>query len=226
MKNPSFETSQAAVSAFARGEILVVTDDEDRENEGDLIVAAEFCTPEKLAFILRHCCGIVCAPVTSEIAGRLGLEPMVRDNDAPLGTAFTVSVDVRAGLTTGISATERCATARALAAPDAIAADFVRPGHMFPLIARDGGVLERDGHTEAAVDLCRLAGLTPVGVICELVNDDGSVKKGAQIAAFAIEHGLHMVTVADLKRYRLWNGDTRAAAGLASSMASYVDLCG
>lgn len=191
-----------AVEAFARGEIVIVTDDDDRENEGDLIVAASLCTPEKMAFIIRHTCGIVCAPVTAAEAKRLRLDPMVASNDAPLGTAFTVSVDVKHGLTTGISAEQRCNTVRALANGNMGASDFVRPGHIFPLIAKDGGVLMRSGHTEAAVDLCRLAGLPPVGVICELANDDGTVMKGDQIAAFGERHGLKRVSVADMIAYR------------------------
>ncbi|KAB1076269.1 3,4-dihydroxy-2-butanone-4-phosphate synthase [Methylobacterium planeticum] len=191
-----------AIEAFARGEIVVVTDDDDRENEGDLVVAASLCTPEKMAFIIRNTCGIVCAPVTQAEARRLRLDPMVASNDAPLGTAFTVTVDVKHGLTTGISAEQRCNTVRALANGNMGAADFVRPGHVFPLIAKDGGVLMRSGHTEAAVDLCRLASLPPVGVICELANDDGTVMKGPQIDAFADTHGLRRVSVADLIAYR------------------------
>ncbi|ARN80307.1 3,4-dihydroxy-2-butanone-4-phosphate synthase [Methylocystis bryophila] len=191
-----------ALEAFAKGEIVVVSDDDDRENEGDLVVAASLCTPEKMAFIIRHCCGIVCAPLMVEDARRLHLTPMVAQNDAPLGTAFTVSVDVRHGLTTGISAEQRSNTVRALANPNMGAADFVRPGHVFPLIAKEGGVLMRSGHTEAAVDLCRLAGLPTVGVICELANDDGTVMAGAQISEFAARHGLTIVSVADLIAYR------------------------
>ncbi|GJE55479.1 MULTISPECIES: 3,4-dihydroxy-2-butanone-4-phosphate synthase [Methylobacterium] len=191
-----------AVEAFARGEIVVVTDDDDRENEGDLVVAASLCTPEKMAFIIRNTCGIVCAPITFDEARRLHLAPMVASNDAPLGTAFTVTVDVKHGLTTGISAEQRCNTVRALANGNMGAADFVRPGHVFPLIARDGGVLMRSGHTEAAVDLCKLAELPPVGVICELANDDGTVMKGPQIDAFAETHGLKRISVAEMITYR------------------------
>ncbi|GGE92553.1 3,4-dihydroxy-2-butanone-4-phosphate synthase [Stappia taiwanensis] len=191
-----------AIRAFERGEMLVVTDDDDRENEGDLIVAASLVTTEQMAFMIRHTSGIVCAPMTREAARRLRLDPMVADNDAPLSTAFTISVDYRHGLTTGISADERCSTVRGLANPNAGAADFVRPGHVFPLVAREGGVLMRSGHTEAAVDLCRLAGQPEVGVISELVNDDGSVKRGPEVAAFAAEHGLQMVSVADLIAWR------------------------
>jgi 3,4-dihydroxy 2-butanone 4-phosphate synthase/GTP cyclohydrolase II len=192
----------AAVEAFARGEIVVVTDDDDRENEGDMIVAASLCTTEKMAFIIRNGCGIVCAPLTDSDARRLNLPPMVAANDAPLGTAFTVSVDVKHGMTTGISAEQRCNTVRALANGNMGASDFVRPGHVFPLIAREGGVLMRSGHTEAAIDLCKLAKLAPVAVICELANDDGTVMVGPQIEAFADRHSLKRISVADLIAYR------------------------
>ncbi|WP_292529172.1 3,4-dihydroxy-2-butanone-4-phosphate synthase [Methylocystis sp.] len=191
-----------AVEAVARGEMVVVTDDDDRENEGDLVIAASLCTPEKMAFIIRHTSGIVCAPLTIEEARRLHLAPMVAENDAPLATAFTVSVDARHGLTTGISAEQRCNTVRALANGNMGASDFVRPGHVFPLIAKDGGVLMRSGHTEAAVDLCKLAGLPPVGVICELANDDGTVMTGGQIERFARAHDLKLVSVSDLIAFR------------------------
>jgi 3,4-dihydroxy 2-butanone 4-phosphate synthase/GTP cyclohydrolase II len=197
-----FAHVRSAIDAFARGEIVVVTDDDDRENEGDLIFAAVHATPEKLAFTVRHTSGIVCAPLTSEEARRLRLSPMVTDNDAPMQTAFTVSVDVRHGTTTGISAEERTLTVRALANGNMGAADFVRPGHIFPLIARDGGVLIRSGHTEAAVDLCKLAELPPIGVIAELVNDDGTVMRGPQVSAFAEQHRLTRISVADLIAYR------------------------
>src|ERR1700736_2413293 len=191
-----------AIDAFAKGEIVVVTDDDDRENEGDLILAAAHTTPEKMAFIVRHTAGIVCAPLTGEIARRLELSPMVADSEAIHGTAFTVSVDYRHGTTTGISAEDRTATVRNLANGNAGRADFVRPGHIFPLIAKDGGVLMRSGHTEAAIDLCRLAGLEPVAAICELVNDDGTVMRGPQVTDFAKRHGLKRMSVADLIAYR------------------------
>jgi 3,4-dihydroxy 2-butanone 4-phosphate synthase/GTP cyclohydrolase II len=191
-----------AVEAVARGEIVIVTDDDDRENEGDLVVAASLCTPEKMAFIIRHTSGIVCAPLTLEEARRLHLAPMVAENDAPLATAFTITVDTRHGLTTGISAEQRCNTVRALANGNMGASDFVRPGHVFPLIAKDGGVLMRSGHTEAAVDLCKLAGLPPVGVICELANDDGTVMTGRQIEEFARAHAFKLVSVSDLIAFR------------------------
>jgi 3,4-dihydroxy 2-butanone 4-phosphate synthase/GTP cyclohydrolase II len=192
----------AAIAAFANGEIVVVADDDDRENEGDLFVAASLCTSEKMAFIIRNTSGIVCAPLAPEEAKRLHLDPMVALNDAPLGTAFTVSVDVRHGLTTGISAEERNNTVRALANDNSGANDFVRPGHVFPLVAKDGGVLMRSGHTEACVDLCRLAGLPPVGVLAELMNDDGTVMRGPAVAKFAEKHKLKRLSIADLISYR------------------------
>src|ERR1700721_404324 len=185
----------AVVAAFARGEIVIVADDDDRQNRGDLFVAASFGPPEKMAFIIRHTSGIVCAPLAQEEARRLHLDPMVARNDAPLGTAFTVSVDARHGLTTGISAEERTNTVRALANGNMGAGDFVRPGHVFPLVAKEGGVLMRSGHTEACVDLCRLAGVPPVGVLCELMNDDGTVMRGPELAAFAERHKLLRISI-------------------------------
>jgi 3,4-dihydroxy 2-butanone 4-phosphate synthase/GTP cyclohydrolase II len=196
------ERVEAVAAAFARGEIVVVTDDDDRENEGDLFVAASLCTPEKMALIIRNTSGIVCAPLAPEEAKRLHLDPMVALNDAPLGTAFTVSVDVRHGLTTGISAEERTNTVRALANGNSGANDFVRPGHVFPLVAKEGGVLMRSGHTEACVDLCRLADLPAVGVLSELMNDDGTVMRGQQVADFAERHKLKRISIADIISYR------------------------
>src|ERR1700691_1633337 len=178
---------QEVLQAFANGELVVVTDDDDREGEGDLIIAASLCTAEKMAFIIRHTSGIVCAPITTEDARRLRLDPMVAHNESNHTTAFTVSIDYKPDGGTGISADERASCCRALANPNAGANDFARPGHVFPLIARDGGVLLRSGHTEAAVDLCKLSGLPPVGVISELMNDDGTVMKGEQVAKFAAE---------------------------------------
>src|SRR5438876_1163317 len=200
--NNAHQRVQAAVAAFARGELIIVADDDDRENEGDLFVAASLCTPEKMAFIIRHTSGIVCVPLAPEEARRLHLDPMVALNDTPLGTAFTVSVDVRHGLTTGISAEERCNTVRALANGNSGAADFVRPGHVFPLVGKEGGVLMRSGHTEACIDLCQLAGLPPVGVLAELMNDDGTVMRGAGVSAFAERHKLRQISIADLIAYR------------------------
>src|ERR1700760_4317944 len=193
---------QEVLQAFSHGELVVVPDAEDREGEGDLIVAASLCTAEKMAFIIRHTSGIVCAPITGEDARRLRLDPMVAHNEANHTTAFTVSVDYKPDGGTGISADERASCCRALANPNAGANDFARPGHIFPLIARDGGVLLRSGHTKAAVDLCKLTGLPPVGVISELMNDDGTVMKGEQVARFAAAHKLKHVTIADMISYR------------------------
>ena len=196
------DSVEEAIKAIANGEMVVVVDDDDRENEGDVIAAAAKITPEQMAFMVRHTSGIVCTPITAEDAKRLKLDPMVALNDAPMGTAFTVTIDYKEGLTTGISAKERSATAHALANKNVQADDFVRPGHIFPLVAKTGGVLMRSGHTEAAVDLARLAGLHPAGVICELVNDDGSVKRGPQVMAFARQHGFKIISVADLIAHR------------------------
>src|SRR5690606_27768103 len=191
-----------AIRAFQRGEIVVFGDDDGRDNEGDLIVAAVHGRPGKMAFIVGHTSGIVCAPMTRADARRLNLAPMVADNDSAHTTAFTVSVDFKHGTTTGISAADRTLTVRNLANGNAAASDFLRPGHIFPLVAREGGVLMRSGHTEAAVDLCKLAGLPQVGVISELVNDDGTVMRGPQVSAFAEANGLKQVSVADLIAYR------------------------
>jgi 3,4-dihydroxy 2-butanone 4-phosphate synthase / GTP cyclohydrolase II len=193
---------QQVLQAFAQGELVVVTDDDDREGEGDLIVAASMCTAEKMAFIIRHTSGIVCAPITIEDARRLRLDPMVAHNESSHTTAFTVSIDYKPDGGTGISAEERASCCRALANPNVGASDFARPGHVFPLIAREGGVLLRSGHTEAAVDLCKLSGLAPVGVISELMNDDGTVMKGEQVSRFAAVHNIKHVTIADMIAYR------------------------
>jgi 3,4-dihydroxy 2-butanone 4-phosphate synthase / GTP cyclohydrolase II len=196
------DSVEDAIAAVAKGQMVVVIDDDDRENEGDLIAAASRITAEQMAFMIRNTSGIVCAPLTAEEARRLKLDPMVAVNDAPMGTAFTVSVDHKLGLTTGISAEERCNTVRALANGNYQADDFVRPGHVFPLVAKSGGVLMRSGHTEAAVDLARLAGEPPVGVIAELMNDKGAVMRGAEVLAFARRHGFKIISVADLIGYR------------------------
>lgn len=196
------DSVETAIAAVRAGELVVVVDDNDRENEGDLIGAASKITPEQMALMVRHTSGIVCAPMTREDARRLKLDPMVADNDAPHGTAFTISVDYKDGLTTGISAKERAATVHALANANVAAGDFVRPGHIFPLVAKRGGVLMRSGHTEAAVDLARLAGLPPVGVISELVNDDGTVKRGEDVLKFAREHNFRIISVDALIAYR------------------------
>jgi len=197
-----FSTIDEVVSAIADGEMVIVVDDDDRENEGDLIMAAGHATPEQVAFMIRHTSGILCTPVLEEHAKKLQLDPMVARNDAPMSTAFTISVDYRHGLTTGISAEERANTVLALANSNVAAGDFVRPGHIFPLVARQGGVLVRSGHTEAGVDLARLAGCEPVGLLAEIVNDNGTVKRLPELIEFAQEHSLKIITIADLIAYR------------------------
>ena len=193
---------EAAVAAVAEGQFVVVLDDVDRENEADLILAADHVTPEALAFMVRHTSGLVCVGMTGERLDDLGLPLMVPRNSEGFGTAFTVSVDYKPGTTTGISAADRAATIRALVDERCDGSDFSRPGHVFPLRARPGGVLKRAGHTEAAVDLARLAGLAPAGVLCELVNDDGTMARGVHAARFAAEHGLRIITVGQLIAFR------------------------
>jgi len=195
-------TIDEAIEAYARGEFLVVVDDADRENEGDLIIAADAMTPEKMAFMIRHTSGVICAPMSNDRADVLDLPLMVVDNTESMRTAFTVSVDLVAGTSTGISAADRSATVVALANPERLRTEFARPGHIFPLRARAGGVLKRAGHTEAAVDLCALANREPVGVLCEIVNDDGTMARVPDLEVFAAEHELHFITIADLIRHR------------------------
>ena len=190
---------------LSAGRMVIILDDEDRENEGDLIMAAEHATPEAVAFMIRHTSGIICVPMEEERLARLDLPQMVPANSESYRTAFTVSVDYRFGTTTGVSSADRAATIRALADPGSSPADFARPGHIFPLRPRRGGVLVRAGHTEAAVDLCSLAGLQPVGVLCELMNDDGTMARRPQIERFALQHRLKIGTIADLIRHRLRN---------------------
>jgi len=191
------------LSDLREGRMVVIMDDEDRENEGDLIMAAERTTAEAVAFMIRHTSGIICVPMEEAQLARLDLPQMVPFNSESQRTAFTVSVDVRAGTTTGVSSLDRAATLRALADPTSQAADFARPGHIFPLRSRRGGVLVRAGHTEAAVDLCRMAGLSAVGVLCEVMNDDGTMARRPQLQEFARRHALKIGTIADLIRHRL-----------------------
>lgn len=198
----TFARIDDALNAFRRGELLVVVDDAGRENEGDLIVAAEKATPEVMAFIVRHTTGIVCTAITRDRADALELPLMVQQNTEAHQTAFTVSVDLRTGTSTGVSAADRSATIRALIDPRSGAADFARPGHVFPLRAVPHGVLRRPGHTEAAVDLARLSGLRPAGALCEIVNDDGSMARLPELERFATEHGLLVVSIADLIAHR------------------------
>jgi 3,4-dihydroxy 2-butanone 4-phosphate synthase/GTP cyclohydrolase II len=201
-KSVQLSPIEDVIAAIGRGEMIVMVDDEDRENEGDLIMAAQFATPEKLAFIVRHTSGVVVAPLTGERCDELRLPLMVDHNTESHRTAFTVSVDLLEGTTTGISAADRAATLRALADPNVGHAAFARPGHIFPLRARDGGVLKRAGHTEAAVDLARLAGLQPAGIICEIQNDDGTMSRLPDLQKFCAEHHLLLSSIADLINYR------------------------
>jgi len=200
---PALNSVAEILAELRAGRMVVVMDDEDRENEGDLIMAAERATPEAVAFMIRHTSGIICVPMEEQRLARLELPQMVPVNDEQQRTAFTVSVDVRAGTTTGVSSADRAATIRALADEASLAADFARPGHIFPLRSRRGGVLVRAGHTEAALDLCRLAGLKPVGVLCEVMNEDGSMARRPQLEEFARRHQLKIGTIADLIRHRL-----------------------
>lgn len=191
-----------ALEDIRRGKMVIVVDDDCRENEGDLVAAASAVTADDVNFMVRYGRGLVCVPLDVEIVKRLRLEPMVRESTDKHGTAFLVTVDARDGCSTGISAEERAKTARALADPDSVAEDFYRPGHMFPLMARKGGVLKRAGHTEASVDLARLAGLPPAGVICEIMNDDGTMARLPDLTGFAARHGLKIISIEDLIAYR------------------------
>ena len=199
----SFSPVGEILAELRAGRMVIVMDDEDRENEGDLIMAAEHATPEAVAFMIRHTSGIICVPMEEEQLARLELPQMVPVNSESHRTAFTVSVDLRAGTTTGVSSADRAATIRALADASSKPGDFARPGHIFPLRARRGGVLVRAGHTEAAVDLCHLAGLKPAGVLCEVMNEDGSMARRPQLQEFARRHALKIGTIADLIRHRL-----------------------
>ena len=200
---PAFATVEQAVVEIRAGRMVVVVDDEDRENEGDLTLAAEFVTPEAINFMARFGRGLICLTLTEERADHLRLGPMTTDNTSRFGTAFTESVEAREGVTTGISAADRAQTIRVAIDPQSTAFDLARPGHVFPLRARKGGVLVRAGQTEASVDLARMAGLTEAGVICEIMNEDGTMARVPDLLAFCAEHKLLMVTVADLIRYRL-----------------------
>ena len=198
-----FAKIEDAIAAFGRGEIVVVVDDASRENEGDLIMAAEYATADKIAFFLSHTSGVICMPMLGERLDALELPPMVLDNTEPNRTAFTISVDVRKGTSTGISAADRAATIAALIDPGTRPRDLARPGHMYPLRYREGGVLKRGGHTEAAVDLARMAGLYPAGVLCEVVTEDKTeMARLPELERFAAEHGLLLISIADLIRYR------------------------
>src|SRR5947209_4615927 len=195
-------TVEQAIEDIRDGKFVIVVDDPDREHDGDLVMAAECVTPEAVNFMAREARGLICVPVTEKRANELGLPLMVADNTAPHGTAFTVSVEARGWVTTGISAHDRAATVCALVDPATRPEDLLRPGHTFPLRARDGGVLRRAGQTEAAVDLARLAGFQPAGVICEVMKDDGTMARMPELEVFAERHGLNIVSVAQLIAYR------------------------
>src|SRR5471032_2089243 len=200
-----FATVEEAIEEIREGRLVVVVDDEDRENEGDLTIAAQFATPDAINFMATHARGLICLCLTEERADRLGLRPMTDHNEAPLGTAFTVSVEAREGVTTGISAADRSHTIQVAIHPETKPFDLVQPGHIFPLRAKAGGVLERIGQTEASVDLARLAGLNPSGVVCEIMNEDGTMARVPDLVPYCERHGLKMITVADLVEYRRRN---------------------
>ncbi len=205
MSNIKFNTIEEAIEDFRNGKPVIVADDEDRENEGDVIVPAQFATPQIVNFLISQCKGVLCLALTREKAEKLGLSEMVSHSTDPKGTAFTQSIDAvkKYGVTTGVSAYDRAKTIEVAVANDSVVSDLSRPGHVFPLIARKGGVLERVGHTEASVDLARLAGLTPAAVICEIVNEDGTMARRDNLVEFSKKHNLKFITVAQLIEYRL-----------------------
>ncbi len=195
-------TVEEAVEDLRQGKMIILVDDEDRENEGDLTMAAQFVTPDAINFMAKYGRGLICLTLTNEIADRLELPPMVVDNTSQYGTGFTVSIEASKGVTTGISAADRAHTIQTAIADGSTAADLARPGHIFPLRARDGGVLVRTGQTEGSVDLCRIAGIKPAGVICEVMNDDGSMARRPDLEVFAKEHDLKICTIAEIIAYR------------------------
>jgi len=202
MNDSPISPIEAILEDARNGKPYILVDAEDRENEGDIIIPAQFATPDKINFMARHARGLICLAITADRARQLRLPPMAAENRESMGTAFTVSIEAREGVTTGISAADRARTVQVAADPTRGADDIVSPGHVFPLVARDGGVLVRTGHTEAAVDISRMAGLTPAGVICEIMNDDGSMARMPDLIAFAQLHGLKIGTIADLIAYR------------------------
>jgi 3,4-dihydroxy 2-butanone 4-phosphate synthase/GTP cyclohydrolase II len=224
----TLNTIDEAVDALKAGEFVLVVDNENRENEGDLIIAAEAATEAKIAFMVRHTSGLICLSTTGERLDELDLPLMVIDNTEAHKTAFTISIDYKIGTTTGISAADRAATIRAVADPESASSDFSRPGHVFPLRYHEGGVLERQGHTEATVDLTRLAGMYPAGVLCEIVNDDGTMRKGKELGRFATEHDVVMISIDDLVAYR-WRTEvlvTREATATLPTKFGNFNLVG
>ena len=199
----SLATIEAAVEDIRDGKMIIIVDDEDRENEGDLVCAAEKVTPEIIGFMAIHGRGLICLPLTEERCDELQLQPQTTNNTSSMGTAFTISIEAREGVTTGISAADRAHTILTAVDPNSKASDLARPGHIFPLRAKRGGVLVRVGQTEASVDMARIAGLAPAAVICEIMNDDGTMSRMPELAAFAEKHGLKIISVADLVRYRI-----------------------
>ena len=210
-----------AIEDIRNGKMIILVDDEDRENEGDLCMAAQFVSAQTINFMARNGRGLICLTLSEEIADKLNLKPMVQENKARFGTAFTVSIEARDGVTTGISAADRATTIRAAVNPEAKPEDLVSPGHVFPIRARRGGVLVRTGQTEGSVDLCRLAGLTPAGVICEIMKDDGTMARMPDLEIFAREHKLKIVTIADLIDYRLQNESLIRRVAEATIPTSY-----
>ena len=205
MSTNQFNTIQEALEDFKIGKPLIVADDEDRENEGDLICSAQFVTPELINFISKECRGLICLAISPEIAEKMELPQMVQRNTESMQTAFSLSIDAhpKFGVTTGISAYDRAKTIEVAIAPDAMPADLVRPGHMFPCVARKGGVLKRCGHTEAVVDLAKLCGHRPAGVMCEIMAEDGQMARRDELHKFAQKHGIKFITVSDLIAYKL-----------------------
>lgn len=212
------------IEDIRQGRMVILMDDEDRENEGDLIIAAEKVSPEAINFMATHGRGLICLTMTKERCQRLGLPLMVRDNNAQFSTAFTVSIEAAEGVTTGISAADRARTVEAAVAPNAVAADLVQPGHIFPLMAQDGGVLTRAGHTEAGCDLARLAGFSPAGVIVEILNEDGTMARRPDLEVFGEKHGIKLGTIADLIEYRNNNETTIERVAECKLRPSLVSL--
>lgn len=196
------DTIESALNELRSGRMIIVVDDEDRENEGDFVMAADMITPEAVNFMATIGRGLICTPVSTDIAKKLDLRLQVETNTASLGTAFTVTIDAREKISTGISANDRAHSIKIMTDKETVPSDFVRPGHIFPLIAKDGGVLERNGHTEASVDLSRIAGFAPVGVICEIMNPDGSMARFPELCELADKHNLKMISIEDLVKYR------------------------
>jgi 3,4-dihydroxy 2-butanone 4-phosphate synthase/GTP cyclohydrolase II len=222
-------TIEEAIADIRDGKMVILVDDEDRENEGDLTLAAEFVTPEAINFMARHGRGLVCLSITEEKARELQLPPMVQDNSSAFGTAFTVSIEARRGVSTGISAHDRATTILAAIAENAKSGDLVRPGHVFPIIARKGGVLVRTGQTEGSVDLARLAGRVPAGVICEIMNEDGTMARMPDLERFSVEHGLRIVAIKDLIEHRMHRerlvertGETRMPLRIGGEFTAYA----